>query len=65
MQTTISVCGQTAIPSDPVRAAVGILKRHGPTTDDLLAERQREREREREQESSRFEDSAIAIQNIK
>ncbi len=38
------------IPSDPVKAALGMFKGRGPTTDDLLAERRREREREREKE---------------
>jgi AbrB family looped-hinge helix DNA binding protein len=32
------------IPADPVRAAVGLLKGRGPTTDDLLAERRQERQ---------------------
>lgn len=34
------------IPADPVRAAVGILKGRGLSTDDLLAERRSQRERE-------------------
>lgn len=34
------------IPPDPIRAAVGLLKGQGPTTDDLLKERERERRRE-------------------
>jgi AbrB family looped-hinge helix DNA binding protein len=34
------------LPSDPVRAAVGILKGRGPTTSDLLAERKADREKE-------------------
>jgi len=38
------------LPPDPVRAAVGILKGQGPTTDELLAERRRERQRERARE---------------
>ncbi len=36
------------IPPDPIQAAVGIFKGRGPTTDDLLAERQHERRREQE-----------------
>jgi len=36
------------IPPVPVRAAVGMLKGEGPTTDDLLEERERERQREQE-----------------
>jgi AbrB family looped-hinge helix DNA binding protein len=36
------------IPPDPVQAGVGMLKGEGPTTDDLLEERQRERQREQE-----------------
>lgn len=40
------------IPPDPVQAAVGMLKGRGPTTDDLLAERERERQRERELEEA-------------
>ena len=40
------------IPPDPIRAAVGVLKNRGPTTDDLLAERLRERQRERGQEEA-------------
>ena len=35
------------IPQDPVRAAIGILKDRGPTTEELLAERKVQRERER------------------
>ena len=35
------------IPQDPVRAAIGILKDRGPTTEELLAERMVQRERER------------------
>ena len=35
------------IPQDPVRAAIGILKDRGPTTEELLAERNVQRERER------------------
>lgn len=31
------------IPADPVRAALGLFKDAGPTTNDLLAERRRER----------------------
>jgi bifunctional DNA-binding transcriptional regulator/antitoxin component of YhaV-PrlF toxin-antitoxin module len=38
------------IPPDPIQAAVGLLKGQGPTTDDLLAERQRERQREQGRE---------------
>jgi len=34
------------LPTDPIRAARGMLKEGGPTTDDLLAERKKERERE-------------------
>lgn len=34
------------IPPDPIRAAVGVLKGKGPTTDELLTERRHERERE-------------------
>lgn len=34
---------ENPIPADPVAAARGILKGHGPTTQDLLAERDRER----------------------
>ncbi|MEA3459993.1 MAG: AbrB/MazE/SpoVT family DNA-binding domain-containing protein [Chloroflexota bacterium] len=34
------------IPSDPVRAAVGVLKGRGPTTEELLAERKMQREKE-------------------
>lgn len=34
------------IPDDPVRAAIGILKGRGLSTDDLLAERRSQRERE-------------------
>mgnify|MGYP001048089596 CR=1 FL=1 len=34
------------LPSDPVRAAVGILKGRGPTTEELLIERKIQRERE-------------------
>ena len=34
------------LPSDPVRAAVGILKGRGPTTEELLIERKTQRERE-------------------
>ena len=40
------------IPPDPVQAAVGILKGRGPTTDNLLTERQRERLREQDQEKA-------------
>jgi AbrB family looped-hinge helix DNA binding protein len=40
------------IPPDPIQAAVGLLKGQGPTTDDLLAERQRERRREDNQEGA-------------
>jgi len=40
------------IPPDPIRAAVGLLKDRGPTTDDLLAERQQERRRERDHEEA-------------
>ena len=36
------------IPPDPVRAAVGILKGRGPTTQELLTERKMQREREKE-----------------
>ena len=36
-----------AIPSDPVRASIGLLKDQGPTTDELLAERRVQREKER------------------
>ena len=38
------------IPPDPIQAAVGLLKDRGPTTYDLLAERQQERHREQGQE---------------
>jgi AbrB family looped-hinge helix DNA binding protein len=34
------------LPSDPIRAAVGILKGRGPATSDLLAERKADREKE-------------------
>lgn len=34
------------IPSDPVKAAVGVLKGRGLSTTDLLAERKAEREKE-------------------
>ena len=34
------------IPADPVRAARGMFKGSGPTTEELLEERRRERERE-------------------
>jgi hypothetical protein len=37
-------------PFDPIQASVGLLKGQGPTTDDLLTERQRERRREQERE---------------
>ena len=40
----------THIPSDPVRASVGLLKGKGLTTKDLLAERRKERQREKEEE---------------
>ncbi len=40
------------VPPDPIRAAVGVLKDQGPTTDDLLAERRRERQRERAEEKA-------------
>ncbi len=40
------------IPPDPIRAAVGLLKGQGPTTDDLLAERRGERRREQDQEAA-------------
>ena len=40
------------IPPDPIQAAVGLLQGQGPTTDDLLAERQRERRREQDQEEA-------------
>jgi len=73
MQTTVSVRGQTVVPSsirealcitrgtelewqvrdgvilvfvipqDPVRAAIGILRGRGPTTEELLAERKVQR----------------------
>ena len=33
------------LPSDPVQSAVGILKGHGPTTSELLAERRADREK--------------------
>ena len=36
------------IPPDPIEAAVGVFKGQGPTTDNLLAERQRERQREQD-----------------
>ncbi|HEX3130355.1 MAG TPA: AbrB/MazE/SpoVT family DNA-binding domain-containing protein [Thermoanaerobaculia bacterium] len=38
------------IPADPVRAARGLFKGGGPTTESLLAERQRERELEEARE---------------
>lgn len=38
------------IPADAVRAARGILKKQGPTTQDLMAERRQERQREQNQE---------------
>jgi AbrB family looped-hinge helix DNA binding protein len=38
------------LPPDPIQAAVGLLSGQGPTTDDLLAERQRERRREQDRE---------------
>jgi AbrB family looped-hinge helix DNA binding protein len=38
------------IPADPIRAARGMFKEGGPTTDDLLAERRRELQREEETE---------------
>jgi AbrB family looped-hinge helix DNA binding protein len=40
------------IPPDPIQAAVGLLKGQGPTTDDLLKERERERRRELDQEEA-------------
>lgn len=40
------------IPPDPVRAAVGVLKGQGPTTDELLAERRQERWREHAEEKA-------------
>jgi len=33
------------IPQDPVRAAIGVLKDRGPTTEELLVERKVQRER--------------------
>jgi AbrB family looped-hinge helix DNA binding protein len=39
------------IPSDPIRAARGMFRQGGPTTEVLLAERKRERQREEEAES--------------
>ena len=38
------------VPPDPIQAAVGLLEGQGPTTDDLLAERQQESRREQDQE---------------
>jgi AbrB family looped-hinge helix DNA binding protein len=41
------------IPPDPIQASVGLLKDRGPTTYDLLAERQQDRRRARDQEEVR------------
>lgn len=38
------------VPADPIRAAYGLFKDGGPTTEDLLAERRRERELEKARE---------------
>jgi len=38
------------IPADPIRAALGLFKQGGPTTEDLLAERRRDLEREEAKE---------------
>jgi AbrB family looped-hinge helix DNA binding protein len=38
------------LPADPVKAARGMFKGRGPTTEELLAERRRELEREEERE---------------
>jgi AbrB family looped-hinge helix DNA binding protein len=40
------------IPPDPIQAAVGVFEGVGPTTSDLLAERQRERRREHDREEA-------------
>jgi AbrB family looped-hinge helix DNA binding protein len=38
------------IPADPIRAARGMFKEGGPTTEDLLSERRRDLQREEEME---------------
>ena len=40
------------IPPDVIQAAVGLFEGQGPTTDDLLAERQQERRREPDREEA-------------